>query len=174
MISIRHATIDDLEALTEIYNEAILTTTATFDMEPKTVDDRRAWFAAHGPRLPVLVAEEDGTVCGYACLTRWSERKAYDGTAETSFYVKSGFQGRGIGRALKGAIIQAAVDLGYHTLLARVADGSDASLHLNREFGFELLGTMKEVGFKFGRRIDVHLLQLMLRADQKSPTTSPP
>jgi L-amino acid N-acyltransferase len=163
MITIRPATLDDLATLTDIYNEAVLRTTATFDIEPKTVDDRRAWFAAHGPRFPVLVAEEDGIVRGYACLTRWSDRKAYDETAETSFYVKSGSQGRGIGRALKGAIIQAADELGYHTLLARVAAGSDASLHLNREFGFELVGTMKEVGCKFGRRIDVHLLQLMLR-----------
>jgi len=149
--------------LAEIGDEAILHTTATFDTEPKTVDDRRAWFEAHEPRQPVLVAEEDGVVCGYACLSKWSDRCAYDETAETSFYVKGGFQGRGIGRALKGAIIQAARDLGYHTLLARVAAGSDASLHLNREFGFELVGTMKEVGMKFGRRIDVHLLQLMLR-----------
>ena len=165
MTTIRPATIDDLPAITEIYNEAIATTTASFDMEPKTLEDRREWFDSHGERHPVLVAELEGVVCGWACLTPWSPRKAYDETAETSFYVKSEYRGRGIGRALKGAIIQAAIDLGYYTLIARAAEGSDASLHLNREFGFEMIGTMKKVGRKFGRRLDVHIMQKMLRND---------
>jgi phosphinothricin acetyltransferase len=161
-LTIRSAALADIPAITEIYNEAILTTTATFDTVPKSVDDRRAWFLAHGARHPVSVAELSGVVTGWAALSPWSDRPAYDETAETSFYVAAQYRGRGIGRRLKQAIIQAARDLGYHTLIARVAEGSQESLHLNQSFGFRLVGTLDEVGYKFGTRLGVHILQLIL------------
>jgi L-amino acid N-acyltransferase YncA len=101
-------------------------------------------------------------VVGWTSLSRFSDRSAYDETAETSFYVKSSLRGRGIGRALKAAIISEARRNGFHSLLARVAEGSDASRHLNETFGFVAVGTLKEVGRKFGRRLDVHVMQLML------------
>ena len=90
---IRKAAIADLEAIREIYNEAILTTTATFDTEPKSADERLQWFQSHDERHPILVAVVDGKVVGWASLTPWSDRAAYDDTAETSFYVKSEFRG---------------------------------------------------------------------------------
>ncbi len=161
-VSIRNALLSDLESLTQIYNEAIVTTTATFDTEPKSVAERMQWFQEHDERHPVLVAELDGLVVGWASLSRWSGRPAYDDTAETSFYVKSGFRGRGIGRKLKGAIIEEARRLRFHTLIARVAGESEVSVHLNESFGFVHIGTMKEVGKKFGRLLDVHILQKML------------
>lgn len=161
-IEIRAAEQGDLPAITEIYNEAILTTTATFDVEPKTAAERLEWFRSHGERYPILVASVDDQVVGWASLSRHSDRCAYDETAETSFYVKSSYRGQGIGRKLKGAIIAEARRLRFHTLLARVAGGSAESLHLNAQFGFVHVGTLKEVGRKFGRRLDVHLLQLML------------
>lgn len=162
-LNIRPASVADIPAITEIYNEAILTTTATFDIEPKSIAERTSWLDSHGPRHPVLIAELDGQVVGWSALTPWSDRKAYDGTAETSFYVQSGFRGRGIGKALKDAILSEARRIGYHTLLARVAEGSAESLHLNEAAGFRHVGTMKEVGRKFGRLLDVHILQLMLK-----------
>lgn len=162
-VVIRSAVRNDVPAIADIYNEAIRTTTATFDTEPKGVDDRMAWFESHGEKHPVLVAELDGRVVGWASLSRYSDRCAYDDSAETSFYVAAEFRGRGIGRALKVATIAEARRLGYHTLIARVAEGSDASLHLNRETGFALVGTLRQVGMKFGRRLDVHILQLMLK-----------
>jgi phosphinothricin acetyltransferase len=152
----------DLEAIREIYNEAILTTTATFDTEPKTAEERLKWFQSHGEQHPILVAVVEGKVVGWASLNQWSDRRAYDETAETSFYVKSEFRGRGIGRKLKEATIAEAKRLGFHSLLARVAQGSEESLHLNYSVGFVLVGTMKEVGQKFGKRLDVHILQKML------------
>ncbi|HJT33646.1 MAG TPA: GNAT family N-acetyltransferase [Pirellulales bacterium] len=161
-LSIRRAEPADLSAITEIYNEAILTTTATFDTEPKTVDERLDWFRNHDARHPVLVAILDGLVVGWASISKWSERQAYDDTAETSFYVKSEFRGRGIGRQLKEAIIAEARHLRFHTLIARVAEGSDASLHLNESSGFTRVGTMREVGRKFGRLLDVYILQKIL------------
>ena len=161
-VEIRTAEIEDLGSITEIYNEAILTTTATFDVEPKTPAERLEWFRSHGERYPILVALLGDRVVGWASLSRFSDRPAYDETAETSFYVKAEFRGQGIGRALKAAIIAEARRLGFHSLLARVAEGSDESLHLNASFGFVHVGTLKEVGRKFGRRLDVRLMQLLL------------
>jgi phosphinothricin acetyltransferase len=159
---IRPARPDDCAAIAEIYNEAILATTATFDTIPKTAQERQQWLKAHDERHPVLVAEVEGQVVGWAALSRWSDRPAYDRTAETSFYVKSEHRGRGIGRQLKAAIVAQARRLGFHSLIARVAEGSQESLHLNAQAGFVHVGTLKEVGFKFGRWLDVHILQLML------------
>ena len=159
---IRRAQVADLRASTEIYNQAILTTTATFDTEPKSTAERLEWFQAHGERYPILVATIDEKVVGWSSLSQWSDRRAYDETAETSFYVKSEYRGQGIGRQLKGAIIAEAQRLGYHSLIVRVAEGSVESLHLNERFGFTHVGTMKEVGQKFGRRLDVHIMQKML------------
>ncbi len=159
---IRRAELRDLEAITEIYNEAILNTTATFDTEPKDMDSQQKWFAAHDTRYPILVADINGQIVGWGALTRWSDRIAYDGTAETSSYVDGKYRGQGIGWSLKQALITEARRLGFHTLVARVAEGSEASLRLNQRAGFVLIGTMKEVGCKFGRRLDVHILQKML------------
>lgn len=161
-VTIRSADLADVAAIADIYNEAILTTTATFDTEPKSIAERTQWLQSHDERHPVLVAVEDGMVVGWASLTRWSERRAYDGTAETSFYVRSTHRGRGIGRSLKAAIIEEARRLKFHTLIARVAQGSEESIHLNTDAGFVHVGTLKEVGSKFGRLLDVHIMQKML------------
>ena len=162
IVKIRRAELGDVPAIAEIYNEAILTTVATFDTEPKTVADREQWFRAHDERHPILVAVLDGKVVGWASLTEWSDRRAYDGTAEASFYVHSAFRHQGIGRKLLEEIIAEARRVKLHTLLGRIAEGSDESMHLSYAAGFVLIGTLKEVGLKFGRLLDVHLLQLML------------
>lgn len=161
-LTIRRAELSDAAAIADIYNEAILTTTATFDTETKTEAERTLWLQSHDERHPVLVAVVEGEVVGWASLTKWSERRAYDDTAETSFYVRSSHRGRGIGRKLKQAIIDEARRLRFHTLIARVAEGSQESIHLNESAGFTHVGTLKEVGRKFGRILDVHIMQLML------------
>lgn len=161
-MNIRAATPNDVAAIAEIYNEAIVTTTATFDTEVKSDADRQKWFASHGPRYPILVAEWDGQVVGFSCLTEWSDRCAYSDSAETSFYVKSEYRGKGIGRQLKQAIIDEGRRLKFHTLIARVVEGNAESKHLNEATGFVRVGTMREVGRKFGRLLDVHIYQKML------------
>jgi len=172
--TIRRATVDDVAAITEIYNEAITTTTATFDTEPKTISERQVWFESHDARHPILVASLDSKVVGWTSITKWSDRQAYADTAETSLYVKSDYRGRGIGRELKGAVIEEARRLGFHTLIARVAEGSRKSIHLNESFGFVHVGILKEVGRKFGRLLDVHVMQKMLSGDDsKSQLGSP-
>ncbi len=161
-VCIRPATVADLPAIREIYNEAILTTTATFDTEPKTLEERTQWFHAHDDRHPIIVAELDGQVVGWSSLSKFSDRPAYDDTAESSFYVKSEYRGRGIGRKLKDKMTEDARRLKFHSLVVRIAEGSKESLHLNEAYGYVHVGTLKEVGRKFGKLLDVHLMQKML------------
>jgi L-amino acid N-acyltransferase YncA len=157
--TIRPAKIDDLPAITEIYNQAILNTVATFDTEPKTPEEQRVWFNEHGKQYPVMVAEIDGVLVGWSALSAWSDRYAYSDTAEISVYVEERFRGKGIGRTLSQAIIQAGREAGLHTLIARIADENEASIHIAESLGFERIGVMKEVGRKFGRLLDVLLMQ---------------
>ena len=159
---IRPAEPRDAGAIADIYNHAIHHTTATFDTIAKSADERLAWLASRDERHPVYVAETNGTVVGWAALNEWSNRPAYHATGETSVYVAEAFRGRGIGRRLKKRIIAEAKRLDYHTLIARTAEESAASIRLNESLGFRHIGTMKEVGYKFGRHLDVHIMQLML------------
>ena len=159
MFAIRVATLDDLKAISEIYNEAVLTTVATFDTEPKTDTEQRVWFANHGPRNPVLVAELDGVVVGWASLSEWSKRRAYSDTAEISLYVKQEYRSRGIGKKLLEMIIQEGEKVGLHTVIARIAEGGKESIHLHESVGFRHVGVMREVGRKFGKLLDVYLMQ---------------
>ena len=159
MLTIREAKLPDLGAITEIYNEAILKTVATFDTQTKTVEEQKSWFAEHGSKYPMLVAEQDGYVVGWASLSMWSDRCAYSDTAEGSLYVKEEYQGKGIGRKLLEAIIRAGQKAGLHTVVARITGGNEASIHLCESVGFEHIGVMKEVGRKFGKLLDVNLMQ---------------
>jgi L-amino acid N-acyltransferase len=166
MIIIKKATLDDLAAITEIYNQAILRTTATFDTEPKSLDEQKVWFESHGPKYPVLVAEEDGVVTGWASLSKWSDRCAYSDTAEISLYIDEKNRGRGIGRKLLEAIIRQGEKTGLHSIIARIAEGNEVSIHLHQSVGFEHIGIMKEVGRKFGRLLDVYLIQKIYKSPQ--------
>jgi L-amino acid N-acyltransferase YncA len=159
MVNLRSAKRKDLDLITEIYNEAIIKTVATFDTEPKTSEDQKKWFDDHESKNPILVAELNGVIVGWASLSKWSDRCAYSDTAEISLYVREEYQGKGIGRRLIEAIIKEGEKAGLHTIIARITDGNEPSLHLHRSVGFTHIGIMKEVGKKFGKRQDVHLMQ---------------
>ena len=158
---IRSAAPEDLPEINEIYNEAVRNTTATFDTEPKGLDERKAWFVLHDHRHPVLVAVEE-SIIGWAALSPWSDRLAYRDTAEVSVYVHADRRGKGIGKKLLEALVEQGQGADLHTLIARIADGNLASIAMHRRLGFEFIGTMKEVGLKFGRWIDVQLFQIMI------------
>ena len=158
-MTIRPATIGDLSAITEIYNDAIRKTVATFDTEPKSHEEQKIWFKAHGTHYPILVAETDGAVVGWAALSQYSDRCAYSDTAEVSVYIAEAYRGRGFGRALLQKIAQHGKVIGHHVLLARIADGNQVSIHLFEAHGFTHVGVLREVGKKFGRLIDVYLMQ---------------
>jgi len=159
---IRPATASDLPAITEIYNQAVLRATGTFDTEPKTLDQQRAWFAAHGSSHPVLVAEEAGKVAGWASLSPYSDRCAYARTAEVSVYIDETARGRGLGAALLAAVLAAGKTAAIQQVLARITEGNEASLRLHAKQGFFEAGRLRQVGEKFGKVLDVHILQKAL------------
>jgi len=163
MLNISRATLEHLEFITNIYNDAVLTTTATFDTEPQSLEEQRLWFNEHNDKFPILVAEIDGVVVGWASLSRWSGRCAYSETAEISIYIKDVYRGKGIGTNLLQKILEEGKAAGLHTVLARIAEGSDASIRLHKKAGFEVVGIMKEVGKKFGKLLDVHMLQIIFK-----------
>lgn len=160
-MQIRRATYDDAAALAEIYNHYILNSTATCDTVSKNVEDRIVWLDQHSDKYPVLVCETDDHVIGYASMTRWSDRTAYDDTAEISIYLRPDFLNKGIGKKLFEAILLEGKKGGLHCVLSRITAGNDISIKMHEQFGFHMVGTMKEVGKKFGKLLDVHMMQLI-------------
>ncbi len=159
MLQIRPVTEFDILAITDIYNDAILNTTATFDTEVKTVEERLIWLRNHDANHPVLVAEINNEVIGWASLSKWSDRSAYDSTAEVSVYVQKDFRDQGIGKRLLEVITLEGQEKGLHTLISRITEGNEKSIYLHERLGFVTIGTLKEVGRKFGKLLDVHMLQ---------------
>jgi L-amino acid N-acyltransferase len=161
--TIRPATAADIPEIFAIYDEQVLHGTATFDTVPKTAAERREWFEAHPPeRYPILVAVDGDAVVGWARIYPWSPRRAYDRTAENSVYVHTDARGRRIGAALMLALMQRARDAGICVLVARIVEGNPASLRLHESLGFRSIGVMRRVGEKFGRLLDVRLMDLHL------------
>ncbi len=165
MLTVRLATPADIPEITEIYNEAVLKTTATFDTQPKTEAEQQTWLTEHGPKYPVVVAEMEGKIVGWASLSQWSGRCAYADTAEISLYVAESHRGNGIGKRLMAGALEAGRKAGLHSVLARIAEGNEVSVYLHESAGFELVGIMREVGRKFERLLDIHLMQKIYRAD---------
>jgi L-amino acid N-acyltransferase YncA len=159
MLTVRRATLEDLGAISEIYNDAILKTAATFDTQPKDLEEQRIWFSDHGSKYPILVAEQNALVVGWASLSKWSDRCAYSDTAEVSLYVREEYRGKGIGRKLLEEVVEEGGRIGLHTVIARIVDANKASIHLHESVGFQHVGTMKEVGQKFGKLFDICLMQ---------------
>lgn len=159
---IRIATAEDMPAVSAIYSHYVRTSTCTYQEEPETIEDRRAWFAAHGPRHPITVAVSDGQIVGWGCLSRFRDRSAYDRTAEDSVYVHHALHGRGIGSILLADLIERARSHGHHTLIGGIDAEQATSVALHAKFGFVEVARFREVGFKFGRWLDVIFMQLML------------
>ncbi len=159
MVKFRSATLKDLKDITEIYNYAILNTVATFDIEPKTFQEQIKWFNEHGSKNPIIVAEIDKEIVGFASLSKYSARYAYSDTAEISIYIKEKDQGRGIGKKLIKEIVSAGEKAGLHAIISRIADRNKISIHLHNIVGFNYIGIYKEVGYKFGKRLDVYLME---------------
>ena len=159
MLKIRKALIGDVEGITDIYNEAILKTNATFDTEEKKLEEQISWFKSHGSKNPIIVAEKNGSILGWAALSKYDKKCAYSDTAEISLYVKQEFQGQGIGKKLMNEIINLGKKAGIHSIVARVTAGNNISIDLHKLVGFEIIGIMKEVGYKFDKWLDVYFMQ---------------
>ncbi len=160
--AIRPAGTADLPRMLDIYNHEVLVSTATYDTKPRSMPEQEEWFAHHGPGHPVLVAEENGSVTGWASLNPWSDRPAYDRSVEVSVYVAEEHRGKGYGRLLLQALVDAARSRGHHALLARISADNTLSILLHEKLGFTEVGLLKEVGHKFGRMLDVSIMELIL------------
>ncbi len=164
---VRRAKLEDLETITAIYNHALAHTTANFDTTPRTQEHQRTWYDQHGKSYPLLVAEADGQVVGWAALSPWSDRCAYKTTAEVSVYVEEGHQDRGIGARLMETLLEAGRQAGLHLAVARIVEGNPVSIRLHENIGFRTVGVMQEAGYKFGRYLDVIIMEKLMDGSQK-------
>jgi phosphinothricin acetyltransferase len=159
---IRPVVQEDIEAIRNIYNYYIVNTTVTFEEEPvsgRIMEDRIKTLTE---KYPWLVCEEGGEVLGYAYIHPWHERSAYRFTAEDSIYLKQGKTGQGIGKALFGQLLEETRKLDIHALMSVITVPNEASTGLHERFGFKQAGCFTQVGYKFGRRLDVGYWELIL------------
>ena len=148
---------------------AVLHTTASYDYEPRTLAHRVEWFDAHErDGYAVLVAEDaSGAVVGWAALNRFHDRVGYRFTAENSVYVAEAWRGRGVGARLLGPLMEAAEAQGLRAVLAVIDAQNEASIRLHARFGFERVGLFRQVGFKFGRWLDVAYMERLLGREER-------
>jgi phosphinothricin acetyltransferase len=161
-VNLRLARPEDAEATREIYNTEVTGSTVTFDLVPRSIDDQLAWLDQLSGAMAVVVAEIDGQIVGFASLSPYRDRPAYATTVEDSVYVHADFRGRGVARALLAEILDIAATRGFHAVMARIVGGHDASIGLHSSLDFEIVGTEREVGRKFGKWLDVVIMQRML------------
>ncbi len=154
---IRKAKIEDLKELLEIYNYEVENGVATLDLEPKTLKEWERWFYAHNiDNHPIIVAEIEGRIAGYATLSSYREKEAFKSTVELSIYIRVDYRRRGLASALMKSILEEAKkDERTHTIVSVITSGNKASEKLHEKFGFEFCGTIKEVGIKFGEYRDI-------------------
>ncbi len=165
MITIRPATESDLPAILEIYNEIIANTTAVYYYEPHTLEMRKQWFDERKEKgFPVFVAEEDGVILGMSTIGPFRVPTAYQYTVENTVHVAAHARGKGVGKLLLAPLITAAKEMKLHAIIAGIDASNEVSLHLHRSFGFEEVAHFKQVGFKFGRWLDLKFLELILES----------
>lgn len=159
---IRPAEISDAAQIAAIYNAEVERSTATFDLVPRTIDEQKTWLIERSGAHAVLVAVIDDIVVGYASLSKFRDRPAYNTSVESSVYVDSDSRGKGVAAQLMAELLTTATSHGFHTVIARIADSQEASLGLHSKLGFELVGVEREIGRKFGRWLDVSVMQILL------------
>jgi phosphinothricin acetyltransferase len=153
----------DVVAITAIYNDVIATSTAIFSDQPVTLDDRVNWFRARiGQGYPVLVARDGADVVGYATFGDFRTWPGYRHTVEHSVHVRADRRGRGIGPLLIEGLIPRARAAGKHVMVAGVDGDNAISLRMHARLGFEPVGHLKQVGWKFGRWLDLVFMQRIL------------
>ncbi len=150
-----------------IYNREVESGTATFDMSPRTLEEQLEWLAQHSgahPAVAAVTADDAGedVVVGFGSLSPYRPRAAYSTTVEDSVYVAEGSQGMGIGRAILDELLRLADAHGFHAVIARVGGQNDASVALHAACGFEMIGTEREVGRKFGQWLDVVCMERLI------------
>ena len=163
-MKIRNAEEKDIKAIGDIVNKEITNGTSIFDLEPKSIYEWTSWFELHrSAGYPVIVAEENGETAGFASLSRYRAKAAYDTTAELSVYVHENYRGMGIGSALTEQIITIAKqEKKLHIIISVITSDNHASIKMHKRLGFEFCGRIPEVGYKFGRylSLDSYVLKI--------------
>ncbi|MBL0740408.1 GNAT family N-acetyltransferase [Chryseolinea lacunae] len=171
---LRPAVQGDLSAILDVYNDAIVNTTAVYSYRPHTMEMRQAWYDEKIEKgIPVLVMEIDGQVAGFASYGPFRAWPAYKYSVEHSVYVHKNFRQRGVARKLLEALVEQARAREVHTLIAGIDANNTASLHLHAQLGFEEVGHIRQVGYKFGQWLDLKFLQRVLDTPTE-PNENPP
>ena len=161
-MEVRLARPEDAEAIRAIYNVEVSTGTVVFDLVPRSPAAQLQWLTEHAGAHPAVVALEDGAVRGFGSISPYRSRPAYATTVEDSVYVDRAHHGKGIGTQLLAELVRLATAHGFHAMIGRIVGHNEVSIALHRACGFELVGVEREVGRKFGRWLDVVVMQRLL------------
>ena len=165
--TIRKAEAKDIPAITEIYKDVILNTTAVYAYEPYTLENRQAWFEDRTKQgFPVFVAEQDRQVIGFSTYGSFRTAPAYLHSVENTIHVHPKFRGCGVGQLLMPPIIEAAKKQNMHTMIAGIDASNGGSIKFHQKFGFVQVAHFKGVGYKFNRWLDLVFMQLTLNGEK--------
>lgn len=170
---LRSATVDDASAIRRIYNHEVEHSTVTFDLVARTESEQIAWIRERSGAHAAIVAEIDGQVAGFGSLSQYRDRAAYSTSVEDSVYVDGAHRGRGVGRALLEELVERARRHGFHAVFARIVGDHAASIDLHRSLGFEVVGREREVGRKFGRWLDVVVMERLFEGNAEFTPPTP-
>ena len=168
-IQIRLAKQKDAETIREIYNHEVRNSTATFDLVERTTEEQEEWLTERSGAFSVLVAEMSNKILGFASLSPYKSRAAYRTTVEDSIYINEKFRNQGIAGELLFHLLEVAKSSGFHAVIARIGGANEASIALHQRFDFEIVGTEKEIGRKFGKWQDVVVMQRIINAGGPEP-----
>lgn len=166
-VIIRPAVLDDVPAILNIFNEVVLKGTAVYCYLPESLETKVNWFNDRvNAGYPVFTAVLSGNVIGYASYGKFHDRPAYKYSVEHSVFVDKDFRGQGVAKLLLQELIRDAVKKQYHTIIGCIDAENEASIKLHEKFGFEIVGNLKQVGYKFDRWLDMKMLQLVLNTPE--------
>ena len=165
-MEVRLATVADAEPIRAIYNAEDTGGVGTFDLVPRSAEAQRAWLTAHAGAHPAVVAVDAGAgageIVGFGSLSTYRDRPAYATTVEDSVYVRVDQRGRGVGRLLLAELVRLAGVHGFHAIVARIVGSNEASIAIHQRCGFEMVGVEREIGRKFGRWLDVAVMERLV------------
>ena len=160
-LQIRFGELKDAEDIRKIYNNEVRGSTSTFDLVERSEEEQQNWMLEHAGAFSVLVAEINSVVVGFASFSPYKERAAYRTTVENSVYIDKNFRGKGIAGDLLSKLLEVAESSGFHSVIARIGGGNEASTALHKKHGFSIVGTEKEIGRKFGHWQNVVVMQII-------------